>query len=259
MSEASKEASPGIVRDLFDPSPSLRFDLKRKQEDGSVKAWPFRCRLLRVEQVHEAIIAAQKYAKGKELEGYGDVYREAQACEILQRAICDVETGEREEGGRTKRWLRPKFTSTEQLRMSLDESECAQMLNCYELTKAHFKVTDDLEPEQVERIIDGLADEMAGPYFLGQWDSSEWPRLIFSLARLAQSWRPANGGPTPSSSESSSESSPLSSESGTTDFSELPSVQSVELPNVSLPTDKVLTRDEAREIVKRQQGDAADE
>src|SRR5690606_15325164 len=147
MSEASKEAPPSIVRDLFDPSPSLRFELKRKKEDGSVEVLPFRCRLLRVEQIHEAIIAAQKYAKGKELDGYGDVYREAQACEILQRTICEVDLGEREENGRLKRWLRPMFTSTEQLRMSLDEAECAQMLNCYELTKAHFRVTDDVEPE----------------------------------------------------------------------------------------------------------------
>lgn len=249
-SEASKEASPSIVRDLFDPSPSLRFELKRKKEDGSVEVMPFRCRLLRMEQTIEAIEAAQKFAKGRELSGYGDIYKEAQACEIIQRTVCYPDFVERD----GVRHLRPRFVDAAQVRASLDESECAQMLNCFELTKAHYRMTDTVTPADAEKLIDGLANEMMGAYFLGQLDSADWPQLIFGLAKLAQEWRPS--GLTPSDSLSSSESDPSNSETGTTHFSELPSVQSDELPSgAQPPTDRMLTRDEAREIVKKARED----
>lgn len=255
MSEASKEAPPSIVRDLFDPSPSLRFEIKRKHEDGSVEVFPFRCRLLRVEQVHEALQAAQQYAKGKELPGYGDLYKEAQAIEILWRSMCEPELVEKERDGRKIRYLRPRFATPQQLRESLDESECAQAISCYEATKAYYRTTNILTDEDVEKYIDALADELTGPYFLGQLDSADWPHLIWSLARLAQSWRPPNI-PTPSNSPNSSESNPSNSASGTTGFSELPAAQSSgneNEPNIELPTDRILSREEAREIVKKAQ------
>jgi hypothetical protein len=248
MSEASKEAPPSIVRDLFDPSPSLRFELKRKRDDGSVEAYPFRCRLLRTEQTIEALEAAQKYAKGRELPGYGEIYNEAQAHEVLLRAICEADYVDKGDGVRR---LRPRFVSTQQLRSSLDESECAQMINCYEITKAHYRTTDLITPEDVEKYVDRLAGELSGPLFLGRLDSADWPQLIWSLARLAQSWRPETD-PTHSSSPSSSESDPSSSESGTTGFTELPAAQSSEIGSgISLPTDHQLSREQAAEIVKK--------
>ena len=258
--QASKEASPpagALVRDLFEPSPSLRFELERKRADGSVETYPFRCRLLRVDQIHDAILAAQKYAKDRgELKDYGDIYREAMACELLQRAIVQEEMGERVEGGRIKRWYRPMFVDTEQLRRSLDEAECAQLLNCYELTKAHFRAVQPYTEEEVEDMLDSLADAMMGPYFLGRLDSADWPHLIFVLARLARSWRPSKT-QTPSDSLSSSESDPSTSDPGTTTFSELPVARSVSTPSVpDPPTDRILTREEAREIVKRQRGES---
>jgi hypothetical protein len=243
MTTEEKERAPS-VSDFLTPSPSLPFVLRRKQEDGSVKDFPFRCRVLRPGQLIDALQMAQGYAKEKETDGYGDIYREAQAHESIQRLMCRPDPVERADGLRE---YRPMFISAEQVRNSLNELECAQILNCYEITKAFYKTTDNFSSEDIEKMIDGLADEMAGPFFLSRLDSSDWPELITSLARLVQVLMKQIG-PTPSSSPSSSESDPSNSENGTTGSSQLPDAQSLSFSG-ELPTDRLMTQEEARGFV----------
>lgn len=235
------DPKPSMVRSLLEPSPSLAFNLIRKNEDGSETAIPFRCRLLRQAQTTEALEAAQKHAMSREQKGFQDIYKEAQGVEILRLAVVHVDLHERGDG--TKHHL-PMFVTSEQLRESLDTEEMAQMLSAYELTRAHFGFSE-LDDEQVEAAVDALADELAGPFFLSRLASDEWPHLIYRLARLVRFWRPAKL-PTPSDSPSTSGSSPSSSESGTTESSTLPELHSAELPLEPRKTPKVMSRDEAK-------------
>jgi hypothetical protein len=251
MTEQEKERVPGsLVRSFLEPTPSLPFVLKRRQEDGSVKDYPFRCLCLRPAHTIDVLTASQAYAKDKELQGYGDIYRESQAHEAIQRAICQPEPIQKEEGGPVR--YRPMFTSADQVRMSLTEAECARLIDCITLTKEHFNVTRDTTPEDVEKMVNALADELAGPFFLSQLDSADWPSLIYELARLvSKQWKET--GRTHSSSHSSSASDPLSLESGTTGFSTLPDAQSTgDGPKLSLETQHFpLTREQAREMVRQ--------
>lgn len=235
-----------LVRSLMDPAPSLEFELLRKEADGSETVYPFRCRLLRKAQADQALEAAQAYAKKHEKEGFTDLYKEAQAVETLRLALLHVEQHDASNG--TKLDL-PLFVTSEQLRQSLDTEEMAQMLNAYEITRAHFGFTD-LTDEAVERMVDTLAGELSGPFILSRVASDEWPRLIYSLARLARSWRPETT-PTPSDLDSTSGSDPSSSPSGTTSSSELPELRSAEYSNGKEP--KLLSREEARDVVRAQQ------
>lgn len=250
MTEAPEDvpAQP-LVRSLLDPSPSLEFGLLRRNEDGTETAYPFRCRLLRQAQTNDALIAAAAAAakSGEKAPDYGAVYRERQAVELLQRAIVRVER--RDHGGR--KIDMPLFVSAEQMMESLDTVEMAQLLNAYDIVQARFgKQYDD---DEVEGLIDQLADELLGGYFLAQLPSQEWPLLISSLARLARSWRPDAADPTPSGSPSTSESTPSSSTDGTTGSSPLPSAHvSGSRASVELPTSGRMTRAEALEVVRKQ-------
>src|SRR3990167_89097 len=101
---------------LFDLAPSDVFDFERILPDGSRKRMPIRVKLLRIEENHQAILAAQRYAKERgELKEYGDIYREGQACEVLWRALCHVEKRTIPQG---HDYYAPLFTSAKQLRES---------------------------------------------------------------------------------------------------------------------------------------------
>lgn len=205
MTEQEKERAPSLVRSFLEPSPTCEFVLKRKQEDGSVVDFPLRCRLLRSDQLIDAIEAAQKFAAKRETKGYGDIYREAQAYEVIQRAICRPEptiVGDRKE-------YRPMFVSSDQVRQSLDEIECARMLDFIQITKQYYRTENIIEPEDVEKMVEALADEMAGPYFLSHTDSADWPVIIYELSKMVvQLW--SRLGMTPSSLDSTSEFDPQS-------------------------------------------------
>jgi hypothetical protein len=244
----AEEKPHPLVRELTEPSPSRVYDIKRRNQDGSVEVVKFRVRLLRPAQSIDALVAAQEYATRKgEAKGYGDIYKEAQVHELLQRSLCHVEIGERN----GKKFLRPIFVDADQLRDSLDEAECAQLINCYSITKSYFGLAEEFDDAKLETYIERLSNEMGGPYFLSLVDSSDWPQLIFSLARSAQSSR-QSGSQTHSSSPSTSESNHSSSETGTTGFSALPSAHLSDLPNgEQLPTDHYLTPDESRDIARR--------
>lgn len=248
MTEQEKERAPSLVRSFLEPSPTLEFVIKRKQEDGSVVDLPLRCRLLRSDQLIDALEAAQKFAAKREAKGYGDIYREAQAYEVIQRAICRAEPtviGDRKE-------YRPYFVSSDQVRQSLDEVECARMLDFIQITKQYYRTENVVEAEDVEKMVEALADEMAGPYFLSHTDSADWPVIIYELSRMvARLW--SQSGTTPSSLGSISESDQQSSPLGTGGSQELPDASlTVSGERKPLPKRPVRSRVEAREFVKKQ-------
>jgi hypothetical protein len=246
MSE-SGEIQGSLVRELMTPSPSLPFEMKRRQEGGGVSVFKYRVRLLRPEETIEALADAQKYAKarGEISSEYGDIYRESQTVEIVLRALCEPELVERPDG--TRMWRRA-FVSAEQLRSALFEHELAQVMNCYETAKAYYRVGPQFTRDKLAPFVEQLSDELKNIYFFSRLDFADVPELIFSLAReVADLWQAT--GLTPSDSHSSSESTSPSSTSTITEFFELPETQSSALPGKTLPTDHMLTRDEAREIV----------
>lgn len=240
--KVTQKKPASMIRSLMDPMPTLEFEMERRSEDGDVTVYPFRCGLTRMTDTFDILEKSQETSKDRELEGFGDIYRESQACELIVRCIFQVDAVELDG---TRVYVR-YFTSAQQVRESLTEAECAQLVECYNLTKAHF----DLEPfdiKDAERLIDGLASEAAA-FFLKQVPSQDYPLLIYALARLAQSWRPSTP-PTPSSSAPSSESGSETTVPGTTGFSELP--PAVSKTHGKLPTKKKLGREGARKVVKK--------
>lgn len=236
-----------LVRTLMDPSPSEVFVLKRWDDaSGTFKDFRVRVRLLRIEQMHEALAAAQRYAQERgELKDYGDIYREAQGVEVVLRALCRPDPHD----ANGRKMFLPMFVDAKQLRSSFDEPEMAQVLNMYEIVKAKYGAIEDMDDSQLEFYLERLADGMQGAYFLAHLDSKQWPRLIFSLAHLALSYRNSLSQIT-GDSLSSSESEPATSESGTTDFSTLPDAR-LEGSETQLPLDKLLTPEDARALVKK--------
>lgn len=251
--EGTQDRRP-LVGELLKPSPSLPFDLIRRNEDGSETRTPFRCRLLRYELQNEALIAARKLTAEKLKLDKSDtaaiessaVFREAQAFEIAWRSCLHPERRKQKDGAEIDL---PLFATPAQMRMALDVVEVAQLLNAVTVTTAYYSFTD-LNEDKVDALIDVLADELQGGYFLSQLASEEWPHLIYILARLARSWRPATD-PTQSDSDSSSESDQPNSGSGTTGSSKLPDahVTGSPLSGLQLPTTGQATKDEARQMV----------
>jgi hypothetical protein len=229
---------------FLDPSPTLLFDLLRKREDGTIETVPFRCRLLKKSQTDDAQRLAQEHASKREKAGYNDIYREAQAVEVLALAIVHPEKHERADG--TSMHL-PMFINSQQLRDSLNTEDLAQMLRSYQLTSAHYGFSD-LSDEGIVAMIDGLSNEMTGAYFLSRVDSDEWPRLIYALAQMVRSLRPSIV-QTPSDWVNSSELGPLISESGTTGSLTQPELRSAKFEIESSPT---MSKEQALEIVRSQ-------
>lgn len=174
-----------LAQTLFDIAPSEVFDFERITPDGTRKRVPIRVKLLRVEENHQAILAAQRYAKERgELREYGDIYREGQACEVLWRALCHVEKRTVPSG---HDYYPPLFTSAKQLRESFTEPEMVLGLNCYEIVKARFGVLENFSEEQLDLWVSRLSEVMAGPYFFARLDSSAQLELALALALRVRS------------------------------------------------------------------------
>lgn len=247
MSETENERAPSLVRSFLEPSPTLPFVLFRKKEGGGVEEFPVRCRLLRLDQTIDVLEAADLFRQNTKAKSNVDIYKQEQAVEAIQRAICRPEPKVRD--GRTH--YSPYFVDATQVRASLTAAECAQMLNFISITERYYNTARTVEPEDVEKMVDALTDELAGPYFLSQWDSADWPVLIYTLAGMVQeAW--AELGRTPSDLQSSSESDLSNSGSGTIGFTELPGAQLNDGSNKPLPTDRIMTREEARAFVQEQ-------
>ena len=236
-----------LVMGLLSSAPSDRFVFKKVQEDGTIKDFAIRIKLMRLEEDTMILRDAQAYAKanGEAPESYGDIYRNAQAAELLTRAVCHTE--ERVRADQT-RYYPPLFSDSRQLRASFTAPEMAQCLNMYELVKAKYGAIETFSEEEYGRWRERLADQLRSGFFLQLLDSAHWPILMFRLAEEATLLRQQLGLPT-STSLDISESGQPNSGPGIGEFSTLPDGRSDE--GVELPTDHLMGADEARERMAR--------
>jgi hypothetical protein len=242
MADASE-----LVLGLLKGVPSELFQFKKVQPDGAVKDYPVRVKLLRLEQNHQVLRDAQAYAKrqGEAAGSYGDLYHEAQSVEMLTLALARTEEITLQDG---TRFYPPIFTDSAQLRASFTAPEMAQCLNMYEIVKAKYGAIEDFTEDELSIWRERLADPLRAGFFLHQLDSAHWPQLMCALAREARDLR-SQLGLQQSTSLDSSESDPMSSTGTTGSFSTLPEGQSAN--GEPLPTDHLLTAEEAKERSKR--------
>ncbi len=252
MPEPEKLDSNLLVSTLLEGGPSLPWTLKKRRADGKIVEVPYRAQVIRAEEDILALKDAQESAKTiGELPGYGDIYKESQAHQILLRVIRHHELRERNDG---TTYYPPVFTTVEQLRASLTTLEMAALMNAYEITKATFAVVDGLEEHDAESWIARLSDPLRGPFRLSELDSHHWPGLILLLARIARALYEELGRPLPSSDDSS-ESAPASSTSSTGSSGLPPSASNTGTEEtVETLGDKQISADEAREIVAKRKG-----
>lgn len=235
-----------LVLELTSPAPSAAFSLFQRQPDGSVREYPLRVRLLREEESIAALKAAQEYAKslGELDRGYGDIYKEAQACELMARALCRTDIEKLPSG---VEYYPRLFTESKQLRSSFTENEIAVCLNAYEVVKARYRCFEEWKPEQLEQWAERLSSAL-GPLDLSRLDSALWPDLIWGLSRRVVELLAQVGHP-PSTSPNSSGSPPDGSDSGTGGSTQSPYVVSSD--GSKLPDDHLITKAEADEIAKK--------
>ena len=250
MTEAteSKATPDELVSSLLDGAPGEVFDFIKTKADGTRVVVPIRVELLRIEQNHEAIQASQEYAKGRELGGYGDIYREAQAIEVVTRALRHVNKLTRADG--TEFYPR-RFTDSRQVRASFTEPELAVLLNCYQIVKSKHGALNGIEEGvDAESWIAKLGDPLRGPFFLSQLDSLHWPAMILLLAGVARDLLEASGYQLPNSQDIS-ESAQSNSTLDTGDSSTQHSASLKADPDVTVGPEKILSADEAREILRK--------
>jgi hypothetical protein len=242
----AKEIKPEeLIQTLLEGAPSKEFDFVKFQPDGSKTTTKIRMRYLRAEESLKALKAAQDVAKELgELQGYGDIYREAQAYEILRPALCHPEKRTRDDG---TSYYPALFTDTRQIRASFNEGEISVLLNCYNITKSLFSSLEGLD--EAETWIARLSDPLKGPFYLSQLDSHHYPACILMLAKIAADLYRSAGLPLPSLDDTSASDQP-SSTPPTGSSGEQPSASSTE-PDLELGPDKILTADEARELVAK--------
>jgi hypothetical protein len=245
-----------MVSSLLEGGPSLPWKLQKKLPNGDTAEIPYRMQVLRAAENMLALKSAQETAKNiGELQGYGEIYKEAQAHEVLLRAIRSPEKRDRPDG---TSYYPQMFVSTDQLRASLTELEMAALLNAYEVTKSTFAVVEGLEAHDAESWIARLSDPLKGPFYLSQLDSRHWPGLILLLASVARRLFTELGQELPSL-EPTSASEPESSTSSTGSSGEPPSASSMSdqaapLP-MDVPGDRLLSGEEAREIVAKRKAE----
>jgi hypothetical protein len=241
MDEKQAEAA-SLVRSLLDVAPSMVFDFVRVQPDGTRAKVPVRVQLLRVDEDHQVLEDAQAYAKSRKEapKEYGDLYREGQAVSLLCRALRKVEKRERNDG---TSYYPPLFTNDQQLRQSMTAAELAQCLNFYEIVRSKYGAIEAFSEDDYARWVELLGDPLRGPFWASCMDSSHWPTMMLRMAADLISLRPSR-------SQNTSELDQENSDTGTGSFTELPE-GSPAGSNVTLPTDHLITKDEAAEIAKR--------
>jgi hypothetical protein len=238
--ETKEEQAVRIAGTLLDIAPSKVFEFVKIQPDGKRANVPVRVQMLRVEEDHQVLESAQLYARSRKEspKDYGDLYREGQAVALLTKALRKVEKRERNDG---TFYYPPLFTSEEQLRQSFTAPEMAQCLNMYELVRSEFGAVESFSDGDFEKWVDQLGDPLRGPFALQLLDSAHWANVLLRLAQEARLLR--------LSSLSSSESDQGSSGPDTGSFTQLPAAFADS--GAALPTDHLLTKQEASEMAER--------
>jgi hypothetical protein len=243
-----------LVVSVISGALTKEWDFTKTLPDGTRATVRYRMQVLRAEENILALRAAQQFAKDMgELEGYGDIYREAQAYEVLQRAMRHADKVER--GDRTS-FYPPVFTSAAQLRASLTESEVAALLNAYTITKAEFGNTEEIGSVDADLWIARLSDPLRGPFFLSQCDSLQWPSLVYLLAGVCRDLFAECGRELPSLQPSLA-SGPENS-TGATGFSGAPASASSTDGSVTVTSDSLLTKEQAAELLAKSKADKAE-
>lgn len=242
-----------LVLEAMAPAPSAPFLLKTFDVHGKLTEKKVRFRVLRKTESIAAIVDAQRRAKelGELDAKYGDIYRECKASAIIVRALCKDEIITPQDSARAP-YYRPYFTSSQQLETAFSESEIAQCLNAYEITRAKFSAFESFDPDEIDKWAARLSDTLHGPLYLSLLDSGHWPGLLTSLAQEVASLRESLGRPLPSLRDSSESARP-SSESGTGGSTTSLHERSTDgtSPVVPTPSDRLLTRQEARALAKK--------
>lgn len=235
---------------LTEGGPSDVFDFVRCLPDGERVKTQLRLQLLSCEDDLTALRAAQATAKANgETGDYGDIYKEAQAHEVLLRAVRAVEQHEHTDANKTKYY--PQLcVSTPHLRKAFNAAEMAVLLNCYQIVKAKYGPLESLEKEDAETWVARLSDPLRGPFFLSQLDSLHWPGLIVLLAEMCRDLYQAAGLQLPSL-EPTSASPPEASTSDIGSSGEQLSVSSTQDPELKVPVGELLTRDQAAELLRK--------
>ncbi len=236
-----------IVSGLLSGAPSEVFDVERVLETGEKVKYQVRLKFLRADENFEALKAAQQTAKSFGESGeYGDIYREAQAHEVLARALCAVDQHELPD--KTK-YYPPLCVGAAHLRKAFNESEMAHFLNCYQIVKAKYSPLETLEKEDAETWVARLSDPLRGPFFLSRLDSLHWPGLIVLLAGMCRNLYQAAGLELPSL-EPTSESPPENSTLDTGSSTERLSVSSTSDPELKVPS-APMTLTQAQELLNK--------
>jgi hypothetical protein len=230
----------------------LDWDLVKPLPTGERVRVPYRMQVLTSAENVAALKAAQETAKTVgELGDYGEIYKEAQAHEVLLRAMRHREPRERADN---TSYHPPIFVDGSQLRESLNEMDMAALLNAYEITKRHFSIIEGLEEHDTESWIARLSDPLKGFFHLSQLDSRHWPSLVWLLANTCRDLLQELGRELPSL-QPSTDSAPATSEASTGSSGEPPSASTTASPETTVLGDKQLTREEAEEIArKRREG-----
>ncbi len=250
MTDIENDPSELILK-MTDVVPGDEFEFIKIQPDGSRKPYKVRVQLLRSEEDRQILEDAQKYAKkyGENPREYTELYRQGQALHAAITCLRSPKKRERDDG---THYYPPLFLSVEQIRASFTESEIAQVLNMLEIVKAKYNALAHYSDEEFERWVEAIGDKLTGSFFLQGLDCAHWPNLILRLSsELLEAW--IREGYQPRSLRATSESGQTSSDGGTGSFSELPAAHSVDT-GATLPTDKLLTKDEARELGKKLYG-----
>lgn len=253
MTKPARQISPNeVVATLLCGQPGMDWDLEKVLPSGEHVSIPYRMQIIATDDSLGALKDAQTSAKDRgELEGYGDIYKESQAHELLVRAMRHREQRELPDG---TKYYPPIFVETRQLRQALTELEMAALLNAYEITKSMFAVVEGLEAHDAESWIARLSDPLKGPFELARLDSLHWRPCILMLAQVARRLLEESGQSLPSL-EPTSESDPDSSTSSTGSSGPPPSASSTGADPVQVPGDRLISKDEAAAILKQRKGE----
>lgn len=250
MSETKTLTPADLVLSVLSGSLTKEWDFTKTLSDGSRATVRYRMQVLRAEENISALRSAQKFAKDMEETSYGDIYKEAQAYEVLQRAMRHSEPMDRGDG---TSFYPTVFTSGQHLRASLTETEVAALLNAYTITKAEFGNIEEINEVDGETWIARLSDPLRGPFFLSQCDSLHWPSLVWLLAGICRDLYAELGRELPSLQPSSG-SGPESS-TGSTGFSGESASASSTDGKFTVTSETLLTAEEAAELIAKSKGE----